>query len=146
VPHPSHERLDPDTSKSHNTRIDGRMAAAPALHIDAQSGQANPRALREGCVMNELERLLTDDVARLIDRLATSLPADTISQVRTSLPRLSSRIEEADQRLAEARNAVLEEYARWCEALEDVENLWALAAWKTAVVDEPAGGAIRTAA
>jgi hypothetical protein len=96
--------------------------------------------------MNELERLLTADVMRLIDRLATSVPADTIGQVRTSMPRLSSRIEEADQRLAEARNAVLGEYARWRQALDDVENLWALAAWKRAVGDEPASGAIRTAA
>lgn len=96
--------------------------------------------------MNELERLLTNDVTRLIDRLATSLPADTIGQVRTSMPRLSTRLDEADRQLADARNALLEEYARWRQALEDVENLWALAACKTAVVDEAVPGVTRTAA
>jgi len=34
--------------------------------------------------MNELERLLTDDVDRLIDRIATSVPPNTIARLLVS--------------------------------------------------------------
>jgi hypothetical protein len=96
--------------------------------------------------MNELERLLTEDVQRLIDRLATSLPPDTVRALRTSMPRLWARIEEADQRLADVRILLVEEYAHWRQELEEVENLWALAAWKTAMTEEPVIDVTRTAA
>lgn len=87
--------------------------------------------------MNELERLLTADVERLIDRLAASVPPNTIGRLRTSMPQLSARIEETDQRLAETRRLLSEEYASWREQLAEIEDLWSLATWKTAVADEP---------
>jgi len=96
--------------------------------------------------MNYLERLLADDVERLIDRLATSLPQDTVGAVRTSMPRLWTRIEEADERLAETRGVLIEEYARWRQELDEVENLWALAAWKMGALDQPVSGVRPTAA
>jgi len=96
--------------------------------------------------MNDLERLLTDDVERLIERVATSLPQDTVGAVRTSMPRLWTRLEEADERLAETRSVLIEEYARWRQELDDIENLWALAAWKTGALDQPVSDARPTAA
>ena len=40
-----------------------------------------------------------------------------------------------------ARAVLLEDYGRWCRALEDVENLWAVAAYRSTAEEtvEPAG-------
>jgi hypothetical protein len=96
--------------------------------------------------MNDLERLLTEDVTRLIDRLAASIPEGTMERIRGSMPRLAMRINDVDERLATTRMTLLEDYARWRRVLEDAENIWALAAWRTAVADEPATAATRIAA
>ena len=42
---------------------------------------------------------------------------------------MRARLDDADSELATARAAMVESYGRWRRALEDVENLWALAAW-----------------
>ncbi len=91
--------------------------------------------------MNELERLLTDDVTRLIDRLAASLPDGAMERVRVAIPTLAMHLDEVDDKLAPARAALLDDYARWRRALEDAENIWALAAWRSAVAEEPATAA-----
>jgi hypothetical protein len=96
--------------------------------------------------MNELERLLADDVARLMDRLAASIPEGAVGRIRASMPAVAPRIDDVEQRLAAARTALLEDYARWRQALEDAENIWAVAAWRTAVEAEPVIGVIRAAA
>jgi len=62
--------------------------------------------------MNELERPLTEEVARLIAAPAT----------------------------------LLDDYARWRPTLRDAEDIWALAAWRTAIADEPVTAPVPIAA
>ena len=96
--------------------------------------------------MNDLERLLVDDLTRLIDRLASSIPEGAVDRIRASVPQFATRIDDVDERLAAIRTALLEDYARWRRALEDAENLWAVAAWRTTFGDESATGATAIAA
>lgn len=85
--------------------------------------------------MNPVERLLYDEVTRFMDRLATSVvPGATIP---TTIPAMRARLDDADAELASARAAMLDSYGRWRRALEDVENLWALAAWRSTAAEEP---------
>lgn len=79
--------------------------------------------------MNQLEQVLNDDVSRLLDRLAASVPGGCLA---TQDPGLRRRLEETESQMGAARAAMLEGYGRWRRALEDAENLWALAAWKSA--------------
>jgi hypothetical protein len=44
-------------------------------------------------------------------------------------PRLRARLDDVEGSLAVARAALLEDYGRWRRALDDLENVWALAAW-----------------
>jgi hypothetical protein len=71
--------------------------------------------------------MLSDDLARAIDRLATSIPEGSLES------------------LAGARAALVEDYARWTRALDDLENIWALAAWRSAA-EEPLDAVSRLAA
>ena len=96
--------------------------------------------------MNAIERLLSDDLARLIDRLATSVPEDAFGRVLSTTPTLRARLDQLDATLAGARAALLEDYGRWTRALDDVDNVWALAVWRAEVADEPAADAPRLAA
>jgi hypothetical protein len=85
--------------------------------------------------MNPVERLLYEEVTHFVDRLATSVaPGATMP---TTMPTLRARLDTADSELATARAAMLESYGRWRRALEDVENLWALAAWRSSAAEEP---------
>ena len=86
--------------------------------------------------MNAVQRIVDTELVALLDRLAGSLPQGTIRSVVTGSPTLRARLDEADGRLAELRTTLLSEYGRWQRALEDVENLWALAAWRSAA-EEP---------
>jgi hypothetical protein len=47
--------------------------------------------------------------------------------------------------LAGARASLIEDYARWARGLDDLENVWALAAWRSAA-EEPVESAARLAA
>ena len=85
--------------------------------------------------MNAVEQLLYDEVTHFIDRLATSVAPG--AGVPTALPAMRARLEDADAELATARMAMMESYGRWRRALEDVENLWALAAWRSTAAEEP---------
>jgi hypothetical protein len=85
--------------------------------------------------MNPVERLLQDEITRLVDRIATSVPSDGVSaHVMTSAAR--KRLDDAEAQLAQARASLIEGYGRWRRALEDVENLWALAAWRSTAAEE----------
>jgi hypothetical protein len=85
--------------------------------------------------MNPVERLLYDEVTRFTDRLATSVgPGGTVPM---AVPGVRVRLDDAESELASARAAILESYGRWRSALEDVENLWALAAWRSTAAEEP---------
>ena len=87
--------------------------------------------------MNAVERILDAELASLLDRLAASLPPGALGAVTVSSPTLRSRLDEAEARLGDVRAALLADYARWRRALEDIENLWALASWRSAAVQEP---------
>lgn len=95
--------------------------------------------------MNPMERVLTDDLARLLDRLAASIPEDTFAQIRTTMPTLRARLDQVEATLADAHASLREDYGRWACALDDLENMWALAAWRSAA-EQPAETAPRLAA
>jgi hypothetical protein len=82
--------------------------------------------------MNRLERVLNEEAADLLDRLAGSVPGGCLDTVAARNPGLRKRLDEVEGQMALVRAAMLEGYGRWRHALEDVENLWALAAWKAA--------------
>ena len=88
--------------------------------------------------MNPLDRVLYEELTHLVDRIATSVPDGSLTDAAAANPRLRARLDEADAQLAAARAALLEGYGRWRRALEDVENLWALAAWRRSTAPEEA--------
>jgi hypothetical protein len=87
--------------------------------------------------MNRLEQVLNDDVSRLLERLAGSVPAGCLEATAARNAGLRRRLEEVEAQMAMLRASLLESYGRWRLALEDVENLWALAAWKSAGEETP---------
>ena len=86
--------------------------------------------------MNSVDRVLYEELTHLMDRLATSVPAGSL--ITAGHPLLRARLDEADAQLGAARASLLEDYGRWRRALEDVENLWALAAWRSSAAPEEA--------
>ena len=88
--------------------------------------------------MNPVERALQRELRGLLDRLATSLPEGGFETIRAGNPTLKARLDDADAKLAAARESLLDGYGRWRRALEDLENLWALGAWRSAAAEEPA--------
>jgi hypothetical protein len=88
--------------------------------------------------MNPLDRVLHEELTNLIDRIATSVPEGSLAQAAADNPLLRARLDEADAQLASARASLLEGYGRWQRALEDMENLWALAAWRRSAAPEEA--------
>jgi hypothetical protein len=88
--------------------------------------------------MNSVDRVLYEELTHLIDRLATSVPNGSLAQAAAAHPRLRAHLDEADAQLAAARATLLEGYGRWQRALEDMENLWALAAWRRSAAPEEA--------
>jgi|SRR6185436_18533787 hypothetical protein len=86
--------------------------------------------------MNPVDRLLYEELTHLVDRLATSVPNGSLTQAAGANPLLRARLDEADAQLAAARAALLEGYGRWLRALDDMENLWALAAWRRSATSE----------
>jgi hypothetical protein len=95
--------------------------------------------------MNAVERVLQAELFELLDQLAESLPNDALSVAGASNPTLRARLEEAETRLAEMRAVLLADYGRWRRGLEDLENLWALARWRSAA-QEPVEQAATLAA
>jgi hypothetical protein len=85
--------------------------------------------------MNPVERILFEEATYLGDRLATSIPPEGVTP-EAMRPRLRARLEEAESELAKARASVLEDYGRWRRALEDAENLWALAVYHSAAAEQ----------
>src|SRR5437667_12128363 len=85
--------------------------------------------------MNPVERLLQQEVTHFVDRLASSVPPDGVtSHVLTTAVR--TRLDEAEAQLAQARASLMEGYGRWRRALEADENLWAVAACRSAAAEE----------
>jgi hypothetical protein len=86
--------------------------------------------------MNAMERVLADDLGRLIDRLAASIPEGAFERIRTTTPTLRARLDQVEMTLASAHASLVAGYERWAQALDDLENVWALAAWRSAA-EEP---------
>ena len=80
----------------------------------------------------------TTKITRLMDRLASSVPDGGIERMRAVNPTLRLRLDEMDTALAGLRSALVEGYGRWSRALDDLENLWALVAWRSAESEEAA--------
>ena len=91
--------------------------------------------------MNPVERLMHEELTHFVDRLASSMP-----EGGAMTPTLRTRLDDAEAHLAQARAAVLDGYGRWRRALEDVENLWALAAWRSTAAEEAGENAAPLAA
>ena len=91
--------------------------------------------------MNAVEQVLSAEVNDLLERLASSVPGGCLTTIGARQPTLKKRLDEMDGQLTLARAALLEGYGRWRRVLEDIENLWALAAWRSAAEEpaEPAG-------
>lgn len=87
--------------------------------------------------MNSVDRTLSEELVNLVDRLSGSVPEGCLTTISAQRPTLRTRIEEVESRLAAARASILEDYARWRRSLEDLENLWALAAWRSAAEEAP---------
>src|SRR5262249_9776034 len=97
--------------------------------------------------MNPVERVLHQELTGLLDRLATSVPEGGFESIRAANPTLKTRLDDADAKLAAVRESLLDGYGRWrrpledswnLRALEDLENLWALGAWRSAAAEESA--------
>ncbi len=91
--------------------------------------------------MNPLEHLLNDELSRLLDRIAVSTRSGTVGTTASEHPDLRARIEQAESRLAGLRAALLARYAEWQEAIEESENLWAVAELEK---DGPAAASARS--
>jgi hypothetical protein len=87
--------------------------------------------------MNAMERVLTGELEGLLERLAATVPGGCLQAVTAREPTLRKRLDEVDGQLAVLRASLVDGYGRWCRALDDVENLWALAAYRSAP-EEPA--------
>ena len=74
--------------------------------------------------MSPFERLLQDDLNRMIDRIAVRAGEGTAAGLKSDL---KTRIERAEERLTGLRAALLDGYAEWGRALGECEDLWALA-------------------
>lgn len=80
--------------------------------------------------MNPVDRVLDEEMGRLLDRLSGSVPGGCLDATAARHPSLRRRLDEVEAQMATVRASVLEGYGRWRRSLEDLENLWALAAWK----------------
>ncbi|MDO8474694.1 MAG: hypothetical protein Q7W02_00625 [Candidatus Rokubacteria bacterium] len=92
--------------------------------------------------MNPLDCLLRDELNRLLDRIASSTRAGVVKVSARQLPELRARLDEAEGRLAAMRQALLEQYAGWQEALDSCEDLWAVTQLE---LEETGAGSLRAA-
>lgn len=87
--------------------------------------------------MNNIDRLLADDLRELLGRLAATIPEGAVEDVRRKIPRLRMRLDQIEGRLAAEYAALTDAYGSWERALEDLENVWALAAWRSTAEEAP---------
>jgi len=78
--------------------------------------------------MNAMEQLLSDELHRLVDRIATNGREGLVIDCEERRPDLFAQLADAETRLSAARLSLLRGYAGWQVALEECEELWALAA------------------
>jgi hypothetical protein len=87
--------------------------------------------------MNAMERVLREELEDLLDRVSATVPGGCLQAVSAREPTLRKRLDEMDLQLAGLRAALVDGYGRWRRALDDLENLWALAAYRSGA-EEPA--------
>jgi len=92
--------------------------------------------------MNPLDRLLRDEMNRLLDRLGASTKRGVGTASARHLPEVRERLDIAEARLTAARQALLAQYEEWQGALGACEDLWALAQLE---LDETPSGSLRAA-
>jgi len=85
--------------------------------------------------MNALERLLQDELNRLVDRIAARAGADAAAALR---PELRASIDRCEDRLTDLRAALLDGYAEWTRVLEECDDLWVVADLRRDAPEEPA--------
>jgi hypothetical protein len=86
--------------------------------------------------MNAVDRVLGGEMQELLERLAASVPGGCLETITTTQPTLRKRLDEMEDRLTDARAALLDGYGRWRRTLDDLENLWALGAYRS-TAEEP---------
>jgi hypothetical protein len=87
--------------------------------------------------MSRLERVLNDEISQLLERLSGTVPDGCLEEMASRSPVLRRRLDEVEGQMAIVRAALLDSYGRWRRGLDDLENIWALAAWKSAGEDTP---------
>ena len=92
--------------------------------------------------MNALERLLQDDLNRLVDRMAATTHEGLVAGCGEWRPDLLAQLADSETRLTTMRQGLLAAYAMWREALDECGDLWALADLAAA----PSAGGDRRAA
>jgi hypothetical protein len=85
--------------------------------------------------MNAMERLLQDELNRLLDRIAVSAGEDTATGLTSDL---RAPIERCEERVTALRAALLDGYTEWTRALEECEDLWAVAGLRKDGAEAPA--------
>ncbi|MGH7415794.1 MAG: hypothetical protein ACREKJ_16490 [Candidatus Rokuibacteriota bacterium] len=85
--------------------------------------------------MNAFEKLLQDELNRLVDRIAARAGDETAAGLT---PDLKARVERCEDRLTELRTALLDGYGEWTRTLGECEDLWAVAGLRQ---DAPAAAA-----
>lgn len=90
--------------------------------------------------MNTVEQVLKVEMSELLERLASSVPGGCLTAISQTQPTLRKRLDEMEDHLTDARAALLDGYGQWRRALEDLESLWALGAYRSAAEElvEPA--------
>ena len=85
--------------------------------------------------MNTLERMLQDELNRLLDRIAVRAGEGTTAGLKSDL---RAPIERCEDRLTALRAALLDGYAEWTRALEECEDVWAVAGLRKDGAEAPA--------
>jgi hypothetical protein len=85
--------------------------------------------------MNTLERMLQDELNRLLDRIAVRAGEDPTAGLKSDL---RAPIERCEDRLTALRAALLDGYAEWTRALEECEDVWAVAGLRKDGAEAPA--------
>ncbi len=88
--------------------------------------------------MNPVEHVLDGELSSLLERLAASVPEGCLETISGQRPTLRMRLEDVETNLAMVRASLIEGYGRWRRVLDDLENVWALAAWRSGQPEEPA--------
>lgn len=74
--------------------------------------------------MSHFDKLLQDDLNRLIDRIAVRAGEGTAAGLE---PDLKAHIERSEERLTVLRAVLQDAYAEWARTLDECEDLWAVA-------------------